>query len=308
MVRSLIRTVLALVLVIALKIAGLVLDRKSPGTAGYHQNILHSLQLLALGWLLISFVAEFRLRYTPGWRRTEALTWIILLLCGGVAEGLCTGWLRYPLGIPARLKTSFRQYYQSHYRNILQADPDCAEYDSELFYRLRPGVRCGFGNPEFATRVNTNSAGLRDDETSLTQPEIICLGDSYTQGWGVEQNDAFPQQLEKLAGRRVLNAGMSSYGTARELKLFQRLDGSRSDWVVLQYSDNDQFENKAYVDAGNTLKTSPLAAFEAMTSAQALNHRYYPGKHFLSILFSAQGELMKSFARENIAQISAGGL
>ena len=50
------------------------------------------------------------------------------------------------------------------------------------------------------------------------------LGDSYAMGWGVEQGESFPEILEAATGLRVLNAGVPSYGTPRELLMLERLD------------------------------------------------------------------------------------
>lgn len=38
--------------------------------------------------------------------------------------------------------------------------------------------------------------GLRDSNAALNQPEIICIGDSHTMGWGVEQEETFPKLLD----------------------------------------------------------------------------------------------------------------
>src|SRR5262245_30955882 len=60
---------------------------------------------------------------------------------------------------------------------------NCGRYDAGLTYMLKPG-RCRFASVEFDTQVNVNSFGLRDDEESLTGPEIIVLGDSNAMGHG----------------------------------------------------------------------------------------------------------------------------
>ena len=78
----------------------------------------------------------------------------------------------------------------------------------------KPNVRGIFKGAYF----RTNSAGLRSPEIPTAAPEdvfrIVITGDSVTQGWGVEEEDAYPAQLEVLLnsvedGRRyeVINAG-----------------------------------------------------------------------------------------------------
>src|SRR5262247_1177276 len=62
---------------------------------------------------------------------------------------------------------------------------ECGRYDPRLTYMLRFGG-CHFTNVEFDTDIKVNSFGLRDDEDSLKDPEVIVLGDSQAMGFGVE--------------------------------------------------------------------------------------------------------------------------
>ncbi|HEY6505513.1 MAG TPA: hypothetical protein VIZ28_16175 [Chitinophagaceae bacterium] len=50
-----------------------------------------------------------------------------------------------------------------------------------------------------------------------------------------------------MTGEKVLNAGMSSYGTARELKNLYRLDTSGLQTLIIQYGRNDEVENEQFV-------------------------------------------------------------
>ena len=69
------------------------------------------------------------------------------------------------------------------------------------------------------TTFHTNGLGLRDDEIEDdSATRILSLGDSCTWGWQVEQNEAYPQVLQRLlddqsGGRRyrVINAGAPGY-------------------------------------------------------------------------------------------------
>ena len=60
------------------------------------------------------------------------------------------------------------------------------------------------------------------------------LGDSHAMGWGVGQGGSAAAGLARKSGRRVLNAAVSSYGTARELSLLDWLDASRLRVLVVQ--------------------------------------------------------------------------
>ncbi|HZL98758.1 MAG TPA: hypothetical protein VFD43_00775, partial [Planctomycetota bacterium] len=168
-----------------------------------------------------------------------------------LAEALLALLLARPGLVPEwpALRDAVRRVYVLEDWSVLQAQPGALAADPALGYRLRPG-RLGLRNREYDTELAVNSAGLRDDEASLDGPELIVLGDSFALGWGVAQDESFPQQLERITGLKVLNAGLPSYGTARELLLLRTLDRSRLRAVVVQYFLNDHPENLAWLEGG----------------------------------------------------------
>jgi hypothetical protein len=203
-----------------------------------------------------------------------------------IAEGAFGVLLAHPAllqRLPPNLLSHLRAYYLHHDRGLLQALPECARYDPGLFYTLRPGT-CRFAAREFDTEIRVNSAGLRDDEASLTAPEVIVAGDSFAMGWGVAQEEAFPQQLERLSGLRVLNAGVPSFGTVREVRLLDRLDTRRLRWLIVQYDDNDALENAAFRRLEDQLRVSPEPIFRNDLRNSARRRSYYPGKITFAIL------------------------
>ena len=85
--------------------------------------------------------------------------------------------------------------------------------------RSRANLQDELVRSEFRTRVVTNELGFRDPRLPGPKPEgttrIIALGDSFTHGYGVEEDEAFPRVLEELLdehdGRRryeVINLGV----------------------------------------------------------------------------------------------------
>lgn len=63
---------------------------------------------------------------------------------------------------------------------------------------LKPDNRSRFRMLEFDTTVVTNSRGFRDAEVNFRVPRVLCVGDSYTFGFGVENDEAFCSLLEQL--------------------------------------------------------------------------------------------------------------
>lgn len=175
--------------------------------------------------------------------------------------------------LPWQLVSAYKPYYVRADRDIIQFNPDCAQYSSDLFYTLKPGT-CTFANREFSTSFHINSLGVRDDEESLQQPEVVVLGDSEAMGWGVEQDESFAQIIERETGMRVLNAAISSYGTARELKILNKIDRSRLRYVVIQYCTNDLEENEKFLAHDGVLPIEGPDAYVA--AARSWNERSKP--------------------------------
>lgn len=183
----------------------------------------------------------------------------------------------------ALLPRPLLQYlYTNVDRDTIQVMPACARYDPQVTYTLRPGG-CTFANREFSNRYQVNNLGLRDDDASLHGPETVVIGDSLAMGWGVEQDEAFPQVFERLTGSRTLNAGVSSYGTVRELRMLERIDRSGLRTLVVQYTDNDFSENRQFVTTGS-LRILSEADYERTVRDNARTVRYLPGKYALNLL------------------------
>ncbi|RJR44588.1 MAG: SGNH/GDSL hydrolase family protein [Deltaproteobacteria bacterium] len=163
--------------------------------------------------------------------------------------------------------------------NNIQYDPDCAKYDPDLGYTLKPGNFI-FANHEFSTTYHVNSLGVRDTEEALNSPQVVVLGDSYAMGWGVEQNETFAKVVEAETGLPVLNASVSSYGTAREMMLLKRVKMDKLKYLIIQYCNNDYEENLSFLNNGNKLVTMSREKYAEMVKHNLETIKYYPGKYF----------------------------
>lgn len=217
---------------------------------------------------------------------------VIIVLFLLISIELTLGYLiKNPAKIPTPAKSAFSRYYRQIERNTIQVENDCAQYNSDFFYLLKPG-KCQFQNIEFNTSVSVNRAGLRDTDESLESPSIIFLGDSFTMGWGVEQNEAFPQLIGAAKKIKTLNAGISSFGTARELLLLKSLTKDSIPLLIIQYHDSDANENNDFLKNNGILKVSSKMTYDSLCQAYNSQKKYYPGK-----LISYIGSF---FLRENI--------
>lgn len=200
-----------------------------------------------------------------------------------VMECLLAWWMHHPDRLPVSFRPSFAYYYDYFQEDLLQFDARYAVYDTGLFYTLKPESRFSFRNIEFDNEYRTNRVGLRDGDSILSSAQVICLGDSYTMGWGVEQDSSFPVRLAALSGWKVANLGMASYGTARELKGLGRVDTSKLRCLIIQYCCNDQGENLACQKHGYKLPISSRDTYEDLVRAARSSRIYFPGKYFLII-------------------------
>ncbi len=135
-----------------------------------------------------------------------------------------------------------KNLYMKATRRIWQHQVDCVDFDDQLIYKPKEGA-CQFSNAEFDTRLNFSAEG-RFTGKKPAGIGIAILGDSHAMGWGVQDEETFAAELQKLAKRPVYNLAVSSYGTVRELL---RLEKSgllqKVDTVIIQYCENDLEEN-----------------------------------------------------------------
>lgn len=203
-----------------------------------------------------------------------------------LSEGVFTLLLSHPAllrHLPRNLGSHLRAYYLECDRDLIQADATSSRYDPKLFYTLKPGT-FRFRNREFDVEFRVNRLGVRDAESALEGPELVVLGDSYAMGWGVRQEATFAKLIEARTGLKTLDAAVSSYGTAREMKLLERVDTRRLRFLVIQYSENDYGENRALERNAGRLPLRPRERYEQVLRHEAARRRYFFGKHTYAIV------------------------
>ena len=207
----------------------------------------------------------------------------LFLLLLSLYEGYMFVMVRSPrlLGMcPRRIQNSIGYLYTWGYGDIIQFTPECAIYDKGLGYTLRPGSFV-FSGREFSNTYYVNSVGVRDDEASLHHPQIIVAGDSVTMGWGVNQEETYAQLIEKKFGATVLNAAVSSYGTAREMMMLTRVQTDKLKYLIVQYCGNDYGENKQFYLGNNVLHTMTEEKYNYYTDLYNKSKDYFLGKYLL---------------------------
>jgi lysophospholipase L1-like esterase len=97
----------------------------------------------------------------------------------------------------------------------------CCEPDPRAVWRLRPHVDAVWSTAEYEEHSRTSSLGLRGPELAAERPpgtvRILAVGDSFTYGVGVQEEESYPSLVASLLAARgvpaeVLNAGVPGYG------------------------------------------------------------------------------------------------
>lgn len=152
---------------------------------------------------------------------------------------------------------------------VRNVGPAFTVYDPIYGKRLKANLHATRIAPEFRFDFNTNSLGMRDPEpTKLPTDGVVFIGDSFTEGYGVGDNEAFSALIRAgLVGRGVtvpvLNTGMGNNGNGRWIKFFE-YDAARfrPRLVVFQVMANDFDDNRAehlfQLDAAGDLHELPV--------------------------------------------------
>ena len=230
------------------------------------------------------------------WRvKTQLVVPILLvatstLFALGLVEIAFSAFLWYPPAVralPSHVRNVVRRYYLGVDRAVVQGMAACSQYDARVFYTLKPGG-CVQKEREFRVQYNVNSQGMRDSELALEAPRMIVIGDSFAMGWGVAQESTFPKRVEAAWGQRVLDAGISSYGTARETSLLAMQDLSALEYVVVQYESNDVAENRSFLENNYRLPIGSREKYQAMVDGTTKRRPYVPGdrvRWLIALLF-----------------------
>jgi len=152
------------------------------------------------------------------------------------------------------------------------------EYDPLLGWRKRKNATATYKRREYTVEVRMNSEGLRDPERSVEPPpdtfRVLALGDSFIEGYTVDQKETVTQRLEARLNQEgcraeVISGGTAGYSTDQEY-LFYVSDGARyrPSLVLLFFFWNDVI----YVDRQDYFGT-PKPAFE-MGGGKLRIHRY----------------------------------
>lgn len=86
---------------------------------------------------------------------------------------------------------------------------------------LAPRLNVRHVASEFSARMTTDELGYRTMSTESTAPDFLFLGDSFTFGHGVSDEDVFSEVLCRQRGAACLNLGRSGTNTFDQVRLLR---------------------------------------------------------------------------------------
>jgi len=114
----------------------------------------------------------------------------------------------------------------------------------------RPQVRYRHRKSCFDITYTSNSHGMRDKEVALSSqvPRVVVLGDSFVEGFGIEDGSRFTDRLAQKTGIEHLNFGTSGdFGTTQSYVLYKTLASKFDHGAVIfsLFPSNDFFDDLA---------------------------------------------------------------
>jgi hypothetical protein len=166
-----------------------------------------------------------------------ALFWAAILLVPVSAILIGTGYISYWTIPPFRV--------------LAEGDPLFA-FDPEIGYVARPNssskwTMLGADNkPSFQFQVHTDRRGVRvgkRDEQSPERIDILMLGDSFTWGYGVENEETFAFKTIAALGGSGVNLALAGYGTTHSLQTLRRHRDLKPRLVIFPLTEDHLWRN-----------------------------------------------------------------
>jgi hypothetical protein len=177
------------------------------------------------------------------------------------------------------------------------------QYDPDIGWLPRPHSEATYVSSARKISVKHNSLGLRDIEPQQTgKPAIAFVGDSFVWGYDAEVGERFTDIVRsRLTSHRVVNMGVSGFGTDQEYLLLKRM------WpriapktvVYVHCTDNDRRNNST-----NSWRDGPYKPYFVRDAGGSLQLHGTPAPWSRQLYFAHN-----SFVRHSwVARVIVSGL
>lgn len=146
----------------------------------------------------------------PAAVRTESALRKIVLDAGLVLASLIVGFLILEIGARAAngVPVFSTANFVSNMLDIVRRNTGAMVHDPTLGWNLRDDLNFGRAFATGAYGVRMNGATVQP----IPQDAVLAVGDSFTVGSGVANDETWPAALERLTGKPVVNAGAGAWG------------------------------------------------------------------------------------------------
>lgn len=196
-----------------------------------------------------------------------------------------------------------------------------SSYDDELGFVPSPGFNQIINLKSygwFNNKVTINNDGFRSNDNSILNNnedyKALIVGDSFTFGDQVDNNETWPSCLERKLNIKIANAGVFSYGAAQSLKRAIIEKQKRNyEIIILSVLVNSNFKRDRYTHRVGlprpaVIKDNDKIYWKKVPPYDQLGTRYNPEKklgwyfvnysvffYYLNEIFNLQHVLSKHF-------------
>jgi hypothetical protein len=137
--------------------------------------------------------------------------------------------------------------YQQYIAQSSEMSPGFLRYHASLGWTLSPNWQGRHQHHDFDVNYQTNLLGYRGPFQTFTnqQTKTVLIGDSFTFGLGVNDEDTFSHQLNQMQSNQYLNLGIPGYSTDQQWLLIEELSElfNAKHYLLFFYLGNDLIDN-----------------------------------------------------------------
>ena len=183
----------------------------------------------------------------------------------------------------------------------------------ERYYVHKPNSDCTINLTEFDYSLKTNSLGLRNEEISekkdTNEFRIICIGDSFTEGFATDEEYCWPRILERELSKKiktkkinVINAGAAGSDVIFEYTLLTEKLLKYSPDMVISALNTSDISDMAVRGGFERFKSENVVEYKAPPSWEPLYARSYIVRHMIHDIFQLNELFIpKSVAKDEIS-------
>jgi hypothetical protein len=118
-------------------------------------------------------------------------------------------------------------------------------FDKKMLFRMYPNKSGMVVSEEYSVLVETNANGFRQSLDDKQVYKTLVIGDSFTEGWGVEEKEIYTEIYNQNPKKnKLMNLGLhGSSPILFALQIKYYIDTFKPERVIIQLFDNDLDDN-----------------------------------------------------------------